>query len=420
MSAVGLADINEAPDAPWLTEAWSQEDLEAVAAPWPVRWLFPPKPGDPDRVVYPFSGPGGLEVGIRDVLGHNLDIIGIELNKDAAATATAAGFQRIVADVRTLDPHHPALRWTRGLLVTAPCQCWTPAGKRAGLDPRNQQIFLDMLTCAWEATIGVWEEDQCADDCPSDCLDCPYGWSGPIYGLDEVRAMAKDLTDERIGLLAEVVIWGLALSAVGEDFRWIAMEQSSALPEVIIEGIRDEFRCADWLSVDFQVLDAVEYGLASRRKRAFMLAARHRYLDTARTKPVSDLPTTTAAKALQWPEGIRVNTRGVRKTAGGNCWSADKPATAITSKIRGWYWESDRDRRFSLDEAALLVGFRPGYPWTGSRSSCTQQIGDVVAPPMGAVVIGSLLSQPWEDCLRQYLADIYNHAPAQPEHALAA
>ncbi|OII68299.1 DNA cytosine methyltransferase [Streptomyces sp. CC77] len=407
-------------DFPWLTEPWPQEDLEAVAAPWPVRWLFPPKPGDPDRVVYPFAGPGGLEVGIRDVLGHNLDIVGIELNKDAAATAVAAGFQRIVADVRTLDPYHPALRWTKGLLVTAPCQCWTPAGKRAGLDPRNQQIFLDMLTCAWEATIGVWEEDQCAEDCTSDCPDCPYGWSGPIYGLDKVRAMAKDLTDERIGLLAEVVIWGLALSAVGEDFCWVAMEQSSALPEVIIDGIRDEFRCADWLSVDFQVLDAVEYGLASRRKRTFMLASRHRYLDAARTLPVSEIPETSAAQALQWPEGIRVNTRGVRKTAGGNCWSADKPATAITSKIRGWYWEHDKDRKFSLDEAALLVGFRPGYPWTGSRSSCTQQIGDVVAPPMGAVVIGSLLSQPWEERLRQYLAEIYSHIPARPEHALAA
>ncbi|MFI1799829.1 DNA cytosine methyltransferase [Streptomyces sp. NPDC020379] len=417
MSTITLAPTD---DFPWLTETWPQEDLEAVAAPWPVRWLFPPEPGDPDRVVYGFSGSGGLEVGIRDVLGHDLDIVGIEINKDAAATAVKAGFQRIVVDIRTLDPRHPALRWTRGLLITAPCQCWTVAGKRAGLDPHNQQIFLDMLTCAWEATIGVWEEDQCTEDCSSDCPDCPYGWSGPIYGIDEVRAMAEDLTDDRIGLLAEVVIWGLALSATWDGFSWVAMEQSSALPEVIIDGIRSEFRCADWLSVDFQVLDAVEYGLASRRKRVFMLAARHRFLDAARTKPVSEIPTTTAAQALGWPEGIRVNTRGVRKTAGGNCWSADKPAIAITSKIRGWYWEHDKDRRFSLDEAALLNGFRPGYPWTGSRSSCTQQIGDVVAPPMGAVVIGALLSRPWEERLRQYLAEIYNHASARPEHALAA
>ncbi|WP_329022560.1 MULTISPECIES: hypothetical protein [Streptomyces] len=408
------------PDAPWLAEQWTTKQLEAVAGPWPVRWLFPPNPGDPPRVVYPFSGPGGLETGIRDVLGMDLDIVGIELKADASATAVSAGFQRIVADIRTLDPHHPALRWTTGLLLTAPCQCWTPAGKRAGLDPHNQQIFLDMLTCAWEATIGVWQDQECSEDCPTTCFDCFEGWSGPIYGLDEVRGMAVELTDARIGLLAEVVIWGLGLSVASDDFRWIAMEQSSALPEEIIEGIRDEFVCAGWLSTDFHVLDAVDYGLASRRKRAFMLASRHTFLDPDHVKPVADIPTTSAASALGWPEGIRVNTRGERKTAGGNCWSADKPATAITSKIRGWYWEHDPARRFSLDEAALLVGFRPGYPWTGSRSGCTQQIGDVVAPPMGAVVVGSLLSRPWEDRLRQYLADIYDHTPSERGHALAA
>ncbi|MEU9044130.1 hypothetical protein AB0D63_21010 [Kitasatospora sp. NPDC048343] len=399
---------------------WSMEALEELAAPWPARWLLPPKPGDPERVVYLFAGPGGLEVGTRDVLGRPLDIIGVESSKDAAATAVKAGFQRIVADVRTLDPHHPALRWTRGLVVTAPCQCWTPAGKRAGQDPRNQQILLDMFACAWEATVGVWEEGrECAEDCPDGCEDCWDGWSGPIYGVDEVRAMAKDLTDDRIGLLAEVVIWGLALSVASYDFGWIAMEQSSALPQVIVDGIREELKCADWLSVEFQVLDAVDYGLASRRKRTFMLAARHRY-SVASTRPESEIPTTTAARALGWPPGVRVNTRGTRKTAGGNCWSADRPATAITSKIRGWYWEHDKERRFSLDEAALLAGFRPGHPWTGSRSSCTQQIGDVVAPPMGAVVLGALLGVAWEARLREYLEEIYNRPTVRTEHALAA
>ncbi|MFF9644760.1 DNA cytosine methyltransferase [Kitasatospora aureofaciens] len=414
MSATVLPDLEELVDL-------SLEELEALAAPWPARWLLPPKPGDPERVVYLFAGPGGLEVGTRDVLGRPLDIIGVESNKDAAATALKAGFQRIVADVRTLDPHHPALRWTRGLIVTAPCQCWTPAGKRAGQDPRNQQILLDMFACAWEATVGIWAELDCTAECPDECDECWEGWSGPIYGVDEVRAMAKDLTDERIGLLAEVVIWGLALSVASYDFGWIAMEQSSALPEVIIDGIREEFRCADWLAINFEVLDAKDYGLASRRKRTFMLAARHRYSIAGSTKPESEIPTTTAAQALGWPPGIRVNTRGVRRTAGGNCWSADKPATAITSKIRGWYREDDPSHRFDLDEAALLVGFRPGHPWTGSRSSCTQQIGDVVAPPMGAVVLGALLGMAWEARLREYLAEIYNtHPTVRAEHALAA
>ncbi|MEU2854167.1 DNA cytosine methyltransferase [Streptomyces syringium] len=400
-------------------DSLSAEELEKLAAPYPVRWLYPPKPGERDRVVYLFAGAGGLEIGIRDVLGHDLDIIGIEINKDASATAIAAGLQRITADVTALSPFHIALRWTKGLIVTAPCQGWTPAGKRAGLNPVNQQVILDMFISAWEATVGVWEDLECSEelDCTDECDGCHEGWTGPIYGIGEVRAMSKQLTDERLGLIAEVVIWGLALGMQSSDFSWMAMEQSSALPELIVDGIREEFRCGDeWLDTGFQILDAVNYGLASRRKRNFWLASRYGFIDWSRLTPVREIPTTTAAKALGWPEGVRVNTRGVRKTQGGNWWSADKPAVAITSKIRGWYPEHDPEYRFTLDEAALLNGFRPGYPWAGSRSSACQQIGDVVAPPMGAVVIGALLSRPWEDQLRAYLDEIYHRTTTVTEH----
>ncbi|MEU7148455.1 DNA cytosine methyltransferase [Streptomyces sp. NPDC045456] len=391
------------------------EELEEIAAPWPVHWLFPPEPGEPDRVVNLFAGPGGWDAGVRDVLHHDLDTVGVELHKDASATARAAGFARIIADVRSLDPKHPALRWVRGLIVSAPCQCWTPAGKRAGLDPANQWLLLDVFSMAFEATFGhwhdsgpCWEQDECLI-CGDPQWDGFGGFTGPLLTLDEVRAPVAGMTDERIGLLAEVLIWSLTLTAQWDNLRWLAMEQSSALPELVLDGIREELWSADWCSAEYRVLDAVDYGLASRRKRVFLMAARHAYVDMEALTPKASLPITTAAQALGWPAGIRVNTRGNRKTAGGNAWSADKPATGITSKIRGWYWEHDKDRRFSLDEAALLVGFAPGYPWTGSRSSCTQQIGDVVAPPVSCVVVGALLGQPWEDQLRAYLTKIYNH-----------
>jgi site-specific DNA-cytosine methylase len=396
------------------------EELQRLAAPWPVEWLFEPRPGDPPRVVNLFAGAGGWCVGIRDVLGYEVDMVGVELHKDAAATAVAAGFRRIVADVTALDPNHPALRWVQGLVVSAPCQPWTPAGKRAGHDVHNQNILLDMFICAWEATIGVWQDQECTPDCPDDCMECFEGWSGPIYGLDEVRAMAKDMTDARVALLAEVVIWGLALTVHSQEFRWIAMEQSHALPEAVIEGIREELQIAEWCSVDFEILDAADYGLASRRKRTFMLASRYRYLDKAGTRPVSAIPPTIAAKALGWPAGIQVNTRGNRTTAGGNLWSADKVATGVTSKIRGWYWAHDKNRTFHIDEAALLVGFKPGYPWTGSRTSCCQQIGDVVAPTMSAVVIGTVTNHPWEHKLRRYLDELYARRPRNAPFQLTA
>lgn len=270
------------------------EELEEIAAPWPVHWLFPPKPGDPERVINLFAGPGGWDVGVRDVLQHDLDTVGVEMHKDASATARAAGFRRIVADVRSLDPKHPALRWVRGLIVSAPCQCWTPAGKRAGQDPRNQDLLLDVFTAAFEATFGHWHDSaECGPCDEADiCLICSdpdwdgySGFTGPLLTLDEVRAPIAEMTDERIGLLAEVLIWALTLTARWDNLRWLAMEQSSALPENILDGIREELWSADWCSAEYRVLDAVDYGLASRRKRVFLMAARHSYVDMSALTP---------------------------------------------------------------------------------------------------------------------------------------
>lgn len=48
--------------------------------------------------------------------------------------------------------------------------------------------------------------------------------------------------------------------------------------------------------------------------------------------------------------------------------------------------------RITEAEASILMGFPADYPWQGSRSKQFQQIGNAVAPPMGAVVIGAALA----------------------------
>ncbi|MFI7642240.1 hypothetical protein [Nonomuraea sp. NPDC049400] len=391
----------------------SETELRRLAHPWPVEWLYEPAPDAPIRMANLFAGPGGWCSGVRDVLGQDVDMVGVELHKDAAATAEAAGFRRIVADVRHLNPRHPALRWVRALLVSAPCGCWTPAGKRAGLMEHNLALLLDVFSMAAEATLGHWHDAFPCDN-GADCGICHgdetwdlSGWTGPLLTLEEARSPIAEMTDERVGLIAEVVIWALCLTTAFDNLAWLAMEQSSTLPERVLNGIAEELLCADWCDAKHLTLDAMDYGLASRRKRVFLMAARHRYVQLDALKPRRPIAQTTAAQALGWPSGVRVNTRGARRTSGGNEWSADKPAIAITSKVRGWYWAHDKTRRFSLDEAALLVGFRPGFPWTGSRSSSCQQIGDVVAPLMSCVVVGTMMNHPWEPPLHAYLRTIY-------------
>jgi DNA (cytosine-5)-methyltransferase 1 len=323
------------------------------------------------------------------------------------------------SDITHLDPSHPGVRWVVGYLVSAPCQGWTPVGKRAGMDPRNQNLLLEIFARAYEVAFGgVHGPDTCGNELCPICEDDPE-WVGDIaydgspYTLAEVRAMYDELTDPRLGLITEALIWPLTLTALGGGIQWIAMEQSHALPEIILESLSDHLRTAGWFDVRWQVINAKDFGVASSRPRVFMIAFRYKRGDLSGLEPLDEFAQTSAATALNWPDDVVVNTRGDRtkggtiKPKGSSGFPVNRPAGSITSKFRNWYWEHDKNRMFTLDEGALLVGFSTGYPWTGSRSSCTQQIGDVVSPVVSAIVIGVILGIPWEIRVRAYLARTY-------------
>ncbi|MEU1355365.1 DNA cytosine methyltransferase [Streptomyces cinnamoneus] len=410
-------------------------ELDEIAAPWPGRWLLPWEEGEPERVVELCAGPGGWGEGLKTVLGvTRFDVVGVDMDEDACATARAAGHVRICADITKLDPEHPALRCTHGVIISPPCPSFSTSGKRAGLLGTNLDILCETISYVGEAAGFIRLDEVCCDElypdledeCPL-CADLGYheGYA-PRSGAtwDEVRATLAGLTDPRIGLMAEVAIWPLGLQAAGAPIAWMAMEQSSNLPERVLEELSIEFGCADWFRTSWAVLEAADLGVASRRKRTFMIATRHKWVDIA--PPAQVLPVTTMAEALGWDEGERINTRGNRpvdpatgRAKGGNCFSADKPSWCLTGKTRTWVRERD-GLRLTPAEAGTLVSFRAAYPWQGSRSSQFQQAGDVVCPAVAAYVLALLHGIDWEPRVHDYLTGLYHYDDLwEDEYALA-
>ncbi|MEU1592714.1 DNA cytosine methyltransferase [Streptomyces sp. NPDC005708] len=396
--------------------------LEAAANPWPAEWLLAPLPGDPIRVVELFAGPGGWSEGIATVLGVAVDAVGVDISADACATARKAGHRRICADITTLDPEHIALRHTQAVIISPPCPTFSPAGKLSGLEQGNIEILGHAIAYVGEAA-GYIPMDVCHDDLEDGECDCdpddPDGKGchgdgfAPRSGAtwDEVREMAAEVSDPRIALMLEVAIWPIALQAAGAPIRWMAMEQSSNLPEEILDDLQVEFECAEWFYTSREIMEAADYGLPSRRKRVYMIASR-RYAPTV-TRRIRPLPATSMAQALGWQPGERVNTRGNRpvdpatgRAKGGNAFSADGPSWCLTGKSRTWKRESD-GLRLTEAEAGLLVGFRRSYPWQGSRTSAFQQAADVVSPVMAAIVLSGVMGALGEALVRDYLAQLY-------------
>ncbi|MCD0446376.1 DNA cytosine methyltransferase [Glycomyces sp. A-F 0318] len=339
------------------------------------------------RTVDLFAGPGGWDEGAR-LLGLDLGIEGIEINKDACATARAAGHRRRHTDVRAVAPAD--YLHCGGYLASPPCPTFSVSGKRTGLGKDYQAVLDSWTSVGWGATAA------------------------------EAMRCVADVQDERTALLTVAGIWALTLLTAGQC-EFVAMEQVPAV-EFAWEDLAAELTAIGCASVNVGVLDAVNFGLPSRRKRAYLVASRHGQTRTARRfapeyTPFGPgcLPTPTEgtprsmASALSWGPGHHVVTRGNRRPTGGGTFRADRPAWCLTGKARGWH--RDDGLRLTPGEAGYLNGFGLDYPWQGSRSAQFQQAADVVAPPMAAHVIAAALGIEASAVIDGYVEDLYERAP---------
>jgi len=353
------------------------------------------------KVLEGFAGPGGFSeaarmVGVTDALGFDLDA-------DACATAEAAGHPRLQVSIRDLDPDdYPNVE---GWVSAPPCPTFTRAGKQSGV--KDYQHVLDGIN-----TIGDWAAGFKVD----------------------YSTTYETVSDPRTALVLETLNFAFRLPNV----QWVVAEQVPAVHGIWEETCFELAATYCFESCSVVTLRADDFGAATRRARVFIVAARDhtpdftgmptrgrwscgRYEAPRLHLPnlYSPFPRTSMAQALGWPEGLRINTRGERKTAGGNEFSADGPAVSMTGNgTRTWYRTDlgSEEGRITSAQAGLMQGFPADYPWKGSRSSQFQRVADTVSPLVGAAVIGAAAGLPWHDAVSRRLEALYGpHSPVQAD-----
>ena len=319
-------------------------------------------------IVDLFAGPGGWDEGLR--LCGRTDVIGLEVDADAIATAEAAGHRRMRnaarrgVDVSAVDPTQLELDGVlaTGIVGSPPCGGLSDGGLRKGCD--DLQMVADLL----------------------DCL---------VDGEDHRADYLMRFADHRSGLLVEPMRY-----LIGTHARWLALEQVPAvLP--IWEEYAAHLTGAGWFA-EFGELNARDFGVPQDRVRAFLVAHRDHpvYLPAPTVEQRVGADVVLGPGVVGFPRrvdrgkgipigGVYYRNRDLRDTS--------LPAFTLTEKARSWKLAPagqsfEHGRQLTVDEAGRLQGFPSGYPWRGAnRTSQFLQVANAVPPPLGAAVCRAAL-----------------------------
>jgi DNA (cytosine-5)-methyltransferase 1 len=388
-----------------------------------------------------FAGPGGWDEGLRE-LGYAA--LGIDLDPLACATAEAAGHKRLGGDVAALDPADFSGAW--GLLASPPCQAFSSAGKGLGKIDKPQ-----VIACAHELSRGrdtrARRLARCRDARSLLTVE-PLRWALALrprwVALEQVPAVAELWT-----VFAEILGAHGYRCAVGllsaerfgvpqvrkRAFLVGSLDGPVRLPEPTHRSFdprrheprEDELHLPAPISMSEALgwgsepallrshntrsgevpgglarsLDRPSYTVVSSSSnwRIERSSAADRPSERVPRKDRKRLPA-ACARHERRRGGVEV---GEPPGEGVPAWTRRRPATTLLGDPRvtaPGSWPRcgrraaiirGRPVRVSVEQAAILQGFRHDYPWRGTRSQRFEQVGNAVCPPVATRVLAEAI-----------------------------
>ena len=345
-------------------------------------------------IVDLFAGPGGWDEGAR-ISGYTGELVGIEWDDDAVATAEAAGHRRVLADVATFPINNFAGK-VAGLIASPPCQSFSHAGYRAGLDDPRGELVWQPLRWARELHPRWVALEQVPDVLPiwqitaATLREEGYSvWTGVLnsadYGVPQTRfrAILTARLDGPVCPPSPTHARHAADDLFGSELRpWVSMAEAL--------GWGSPRPCRTITSAAGRGLT----GGSNSRKAMHAEIARGEWSFLG-AGAASERTAGAAPRPLDEP----AHTITGKGTA---AWVFNRPATTVLgdpcigrpghkSRDKGER-QFDKDSvRVTVQEAAILQSFRPDYPWQGSKTSQHQQVGNAVPPLLAAAILHPLI-----------------------------
>lgn len=327
-----------------------------------------------------FAGCGGFSAGFC-VTGAFKMVAAVEMDRQAAATyAHNFGDHVFLGDIAD---------WAAGSMPQAdvviggpPCQGFSPLGKQAPNDPRNQmwRHYVDVLQRVRPAFFVLENVPQ-------------------FLKAREFRHMAKATLPG--GRLAQYELEPFLMNAVDYGVpqarrRAVVIGRRRELPPVgqptMVgrRGLAGAFPA--WLD---QKVDAEDLPDSTVEFRGRAMPGTFKLRDLHFTRAVSDVWRARYAAIpaggsrfdlppeLQFPGWLK-HTRGAGDVMGRLSW--DKPSVTIRTEFfrpeKGRYLHPREDRAITHAEAALIQGFPESFVWCGTKAAIARQIGNAVPVPL--------------------------------------